>query len=46
VTWLMWTLGLVWSETVLVSEEDRCMFCAKSTIGSEIVLDAPDGTLR
>jgi hypothetical protein len=23
---------------------DRCMSCAKCTIGLEIVLDAPDGT--
>jgi hypothetical protein len=35
---------LVRSETVLVLEQDRCMVCAKHTIGSEIVLDAPDGT--
>jgi hypothetical protein len=33
-------------EIVLVSLHDRCMVCAKCTIGSEIVLDAPDGTLR
>ena len=25
--------------------QDRCTFCAKRTIGSEIVLDASDGTL-
>ena len=31
-------------ETVLVSVQDRCMVCARRTIGSEIVLDAPDGT--
>jgi hypothetical protein len=24
---------------------DKCMVCAKHTIGSEIILDAPDGTL-
>jgi hypothetical protein len=24
--------------------QDRCMFCAEHTIGSEIVLDAPEGT--
>jgi hypothetical protein len=30
---------------VLVSVQDRCMVCAKRTIGSVIVLDAPDGTL-
>ena len=37
---------LVYLETTLVSVQDRCMVCAKSTIGSEIVLDAPDGTPR
>jgi hypothetical protein len=26
--------------------EDRCTVCAKRTIGSKIILDAPDGTLR
>ena len=31
-------------ETVLVSVQDRCMVCAKRTIGSGIILDAPDGT--
>ena len=25
---------------------DRCTVCAKHTIGSEIVFDAPDGTPR
>jgi hypothetical protein len=29
-----------------VSVQDRCMVCAKSTIGTEIILDAPDGTPR
>jgi hypothetical protein len=33
-------------ETVLVSVQDRCTVCAKCTIASEIVLDAPDGTPR
>ena len=32
-------------EMVLVSVQDSCMICAKRTIGSETVLDAPDGTL-
>jgi hypothetical protein len=31
-------------EIVLVSVQDRCMVCTKHTIGSGIVLDAPDGT--
>ena len=26
--------------------QDRCMICAERTIGSEIILDAPDGTPR
>jgi hypothetical protein len=30
---------------VFVSVDDRCTVCAKRTIGSEIILDAPDGTL-
>jgi hypothetical protein len=31
---------------VLVSVQDQCMVCAKHTVGSEIVLDAPDITPR
>ena len=31
-------------EMVLVLVQDRCMVCTKRTIGSDIVLDAPDGT--
>ena len=27
-------------------EQDRCMVCAERTIGSKIILDAPDGTPR
>ena len=27
-------------------DADSCTVCAKRTIGSEIVLDAPDGTRR
>ena len=33
-------------EMVLVLVQDRCTVCAKRTIGSEIVLDTPDGTSR
>jgi hypothetical protein len=36
----MWNLILVRLKTVLVLVQDRCMVCAKRTIGSEIVLDA------
>jgi hypothetical protein len=25
-------------------DQDRCTVCAERTIGSEIILDAPDGT--
>ena len=31
---------------MLVLGQDRCMICAKRTIGSEIILDVPDGTPR
>ena len=33
-------------EIVLVLMSDRCTVCAKRSIGSDIVLDAPDGTPR
>ena len=33
-------------EMVLVLVQDRCPVCAERTIGSEIVLDALDGTPR
>ena len=33
-------------EMVLVLVQDRCTVCAKRTIGSDIVLDAPDGNPR
>jgi hypothetical protein len=42
--WLMWNLVSIHSMMVLVSEQDRCMVCAKRNIGLEIILDAPDGT--
>ena len=31
-------------EMVLALVQDRCTVCAKRTIGSDIVWDAPDGT--
>ena len=46
VTWVMWNRISVRLETVLMSMQDRRMVCAKRTIGSEIILDAPDGTPR
>ena len=42
---VMWNLVLVRWETVLVLVQDRYMVCAKRTIGSEIILDTPNGTL-
>jgi hypothetical protein len=44
VTWVMWNLILVHLEIVLVLVQDRCSVCAKHTVGSEIVLDAPDSS--
>ena len=41
----MWNLVLVRLETVLASVQDRCTVCTKCTIGSEIILEATDGTL-
>ena len=48
---LLGDVGLVESclvrlEMVLVLVQDRCMVCAKCTIGIEIILHAPDGTPR
>jgi hypothetical protein len=37
---------LIVLEILLVSAQDRCTFCAKHIVGREIVLDAPDSTLR
>ena len=39
-------LVLVRLGSVLVSARDRCMVCAERTIGSEIILAAPDGSPR
>ena len=46
---LLGDVGLVRSvrlEMVLVLLQDRCTVCTKRTIGSDQVLDAPDGTPR
>jgi hypothetical protein len=43
---VMWNLALTCSKTVLVSVQDRYTAYAKCTIGSQIVLGAPDGTTR
>jgi hypothetical protein len=44
VTWVLWNLVSICLETVLVSVQDRCMVCARCTIGSEVILDALDVT--
>jgi hypothetical protein len=44
--WVMWNLLSVRLETVLVLVQYRCTVSAERTIGSEIVLDAPDNTPR
>ena len=41
----MWNLASFYLETGLVSVQDRCMVCARHILASEIILDAPDGTL-
>jgi hypothetical protein len=46
VTWVLSNLVSVHLKMVLVSMQNRCTFCAKHTIGSGSVLDAPDGTPR
>ena len=33
------------SNIVLILMQDRCTVCVERTIGSEIILDAPDGIL-
>ena len=43
--WVIWNLASLCLETLLVSVQYRCMVCGRHTIGSEIVLDALDGTL-
>jgi hypothetical protein len=37
-------LVLVCLEIMLILTQDRCTVCAERNIGSEIVLDAPDGS--
>jgi hypothetical protein len=39
-------LVLVLLEIVLILTSDRCMVCVERTIDLEIVLDAPEGSLR
>ena len=37
---------LVYLEIVLILTQDGCTICVEGTIGSEIALDAPEGTPR
>jgi hypothetical protein len=46
VTRLKWKLGTVHLEIVLLLMHDWCSVCVKCAVGSEIVLEAPDGTPR
>jgi hypothetical protein len=39
----MWNFVSVHLEIVLFLVEDRCTVCVERTIGSEIILDVPDG---
>ena len=41
---LNWKFNSVSLEIVLLLTQDRCMVCAERTIGSELILDAPDAT--
>jgi hypothetical protein len=41
---LKWKLDSVRLEIVLNLMQDSCTVCAERTIGSKIVLDAPDAT--
>ena len=43
---LKWKVVLVCLEIVLILEQDGCIVCVKCMIGSNIILDAPDGTHR
>ena len=43
-TKLKWKVVLVGLAIVLILTLDGCMVCAERTIGSEIVLDAPERT--
>jgi hypothetical protein len=43
---VIWNLGSVQLEIVLVSVQDRRVVCAHCTIGSEIVVEVPNGTPR
>jgi hypothetical protein len=37
-------LALVYLEIVLILTQDKCTDCVERSIGSEIILNAPDGS--
>ena len=41
-TWVVWNLTSLRLETALVSVQDRCMVCARCTIGLQIILNTPE----
>jgi hypothetical protein len=43
---LKWKVDLVRLAIVLILMQDGCTVCAECTVGSEIILDTPDGTPR
>jgi len=43
---IIWNVTSIQLEIVLVSVQDSSMVCAQCTIGSEIVVEVPDGTPR
>jgi hypothetical protein len=43
---LNWMLVLVYLDIVLTLAEDRSTVCAERTVGSEIIVDALDGSPR
>ena len=45
-TRLKWKLNSVYLEIVLILMQDRGTVWAEHTIGTEVILDAPDGTPR
>jgi hypothetical protein len=46
VTRLKWMLVSFCLEILLILTHDRCTICADPTTGSDIILDAPEGTPR
>ena len=44
-TWVKWKLIFLCLEIVLILAQDMCTVCTECTMGMEIVLVVPDGTL-